>query len=252
MTATAPRAAGADDVIWHDVECGGYDADRDLWAGLAAERGGAVLELGCGSGRVALHLAARGHDVVAVDREQELVAALAARAKARGLAVETVCADLCDLRLERRFELAIAPMQLLQLLGGPEGRRKGFDAIARHLAPGGALAAAIVEGEPTAALGDAPETLPDVREHDGWIYSSLPLEVMSYEGRLTVRRLRQTVSPAGSLSEVLDTIRLDILDADQLEEEARQAGLMPAGRLVIEATDAHIGSTVVVLEREVS
>jgi SAM-dependent methyltransferase len=38
-------------VIWHEVECGGYADDLDLWAELAERHGGAVLDLGCGTGR---------------------------------------------------------------------------------------------------------------------------------------------------------------------------------------------------------
>ena len=241
--------AGTDEVIWHDVECGGYDADVSTWERLAVERDEPVLELGCGTGRIALHLAAHGHDVAGVDLEADLIAAATNRATARGLGLELVSMDVRELRLGRSFALVLAPMQLFQLLEGAEGRRRAFDAVARHLEPGALLAAAIVEGAPTAALGEGTATLPDVREHDGWIYSSLPLEVISAEGRLIVRRLRQTVAPDGDLSEALDTVELDLLTADAFEAEARNTGLMPVGRLTIDATEAHVGSTVVLLER---
>ncbi len=48
VSATAERA------IWHDAECGAYAADLALWEELAAAAGGPVLDLGCGTGRVAL------------------------------------------------------------------------------------------------------------------------------------------------------------------------------------------------------
>ena len=38
--------------IWHEVECGGYEADLRLWADLAARFDGAVLDIGAGTGRV--------------------------------------------------------------------------------------------------------------------------------------------------------------------------------------------------------
>ena len=53
------------DVIWHDLECGGYVEDLPLWRELAGD--GPVLDLGCGTGRVALDLAARGVPVVGLD-----------------------------------------------------------------------------------------------------------------------------------------------------------------------------------------
>ena len=37
-------------VVWHDLECGGYDADLPLWRELAADADGPVLDLGAGTG----------------------------------------------------------------------------------------------------------------------------------------------------------------------------------------------------------
>ena len=54
-------------VAWHDTECGSYDADLPLWRELAGA--GPVLDVGAGTGRVALDLAARGASVTALDVE---------------------------------------------------------------------------------------------------------------------------------------------------------------------------------------
>ena len=56
------------------------------------------------------------------------------------------------------------------------------------------FAAALLADE-TAADGEGGSLLPDVRELDGWVYSSLPLEVAVAGGGIEVRRLRQLVSP---------------------------------------------------------
>ena len=48
------------DVVWHDLECSGYDEDLPLWHALAAETGGPVLDVGAGTGRVSLELADAG------------------------------------------------------------------------------------------------------------------------------------------------------------------------------------------------
>ena len=65
-------------VAWHDVECGGYRADLPLWRELARAEAGPVLDVGAGTGRVALDLARAGHSVTALDREPELLDALVA------------------------------------------------------------------------------------------------------------------------------------------------------------------------------
>ncbi len=233
--------------IWHDVECGSYAADLEIWEDLAKGADGPILELGCGTGRVALHLARRGHEVVGIDRDDELVLALADRAA--GLPLEARLADAREFLLDTDIALALGPMQVLQLLPDRESRLNCLLTIGAHLLPGGRVALAIVEQMPEPAGEGAPPPLPDVREVDGWVYSSLPLDVSEENGAIAIRRLRQTVSPSGELREEENEIRIQALSADQLEAEAIRAHYRPVGRLTIPATDLHVGSTVVVLER---
>lgn len=231
--------------IWHDVECGAYDADLPLWEELAARCGGPVLELGCGTGRVALHLARRGHAVVGLDRDPELLAELASRG--HGLPLSTVEADARAFEVGEPVALVLAPTHLLQLLPDAAQRRESLASIAAGLRPGGMLAAAIIESMPEA--DGAPPPLPDVREVDGWVYSSLAIEAAVAPGEIVVRRLRQLVSPEGSLSEEPNEVRIATFTAEALEEEAATCGLVPAGRREIPPTSMHEGSLVVLLER---
>src|SRR3954447_12989570 len=97
------------DALWHDLECGGYREDLPRWRSLAGETGGPVLDVGAGTGRVTLDLAAGGIPVVGLDIEPGPLAALAHRAA--GLAVETVVADARHFELGRRFPLILVPMQ---------------------------------------------------------------------------------------------------------------------------------------------
>lgn len=231
--------------IWHDVECGGYGADLALWEQLAERRPGPVLDLGCGTGRVALHLARRGHEVIALDRDSELIAAL--RERAGDLPVDAVEADAREFELALAVSLVLAPMQLLQMLPGRDDRLSCLECARAALAPGGQLAAALVEDLPEAE-GELPP-LPDVREIDGWVYSSLPVEAAVADSEIVLRRLRQTVSPGGELSEDEDEVRICTLTAAALEAEALEVGLRPLERRSVPATEAHVGSVVVVLER---
>lgn len=226
-------------VSWHEVECGGYEADLPLWEELAAGADGAILDLGCGTGRVTRHLRRHGHRVLGMDIEPGYVAALGENG---------ILGDARGFDLGAEFGLILAPMQLAQLLAGSDERRGCLRSVAGHLAEGGLAAFAIVESMPSPI--DASPPLPDVRERDGWVYSSLPIETIAGDGTIRLRRLRQTVSPGGELSEELDEVLLQALDAATLENEARQAGLRPAGRRTIPATDAHVGSTVVLLGRD--
>jgi SAM-dependent methyltransferase len=232
------------EALWHDVECGAYEEDLSLWEELARAHGGPVLELGAGNGRVALHLARRGFDVEALDVEASLIATFLDRAQAEGLSVSARVADARNFRPDREFALVIGAMQLVQLLGGPGGRRFALECVRAALRPDGVAAFAIVEG--VDAVGEAPpHTLPDVRETDGWIHSSRPLGVAAVNGNLRVRRLRQLVSPAGELTEFEHVDVLDLLDAAELEREGAAAGLEPLGTRETPPSDLHVGSSVV-------
>jgi SAM-dependent methyltransferase len=236
-------------VIWHDVECGVYSADLPVWRELAERAGGPVLELGAGTGRVALDLAEHGHAVTALEWEAELLEELAARATHARVTVETVHADARRLELAGEFALVLAPMQFLQVVGGPASRAEVLRGVARSLAPRGLFATALAPLEEAVPPADAAPPLPDVGERDGWVYSSLPLDVRPEPGGVAVERLRQVVSPAGRLSEERHTQLLDSLSPARLEREASEAGLKAESRRDISPTPDHVGSQVVVCRR---
>lgn len=257
-------AIASDAAAWHDVECGSYTADLELWRGLARERGGPVLDVGCGTGRVALELAAAGYEVVGVDADPSLVTALNERAAAAGLAVRTVAADARSFAIGAAgarpagrddatppsggFPLAILPMQVAQLLGGAAGRARMLATLRRELAPGGLLAAALADPFDAVEPGEARPPLPDVLEVDGWLLSSTPVAVRDEGDAVAIDRVRQAVSPAGELTDGLATVTLDSCAPATLEGEGRAAGFTVLDARHVPPTPDYVGSTVVMLE----
>ncbi|HTX09356.1 MAG TPA: class I SAM-dependent methyltransferase [Solirubrobacteraceae bacterium] len=244
-------------VIWHDIECGAYAEDLPLWRSLAASRGDPVLDVGAGTGRVALDLARAGYQVTALDRDPDLLDALAARASGRKSEllrpssrppVRTVVGDARDFDLGQQFPLVIVPMQTIQLLGGDEGRVAFLRCAHKHLTPGGVLAAAIAEVLELYEVIDGFEApLPDIREYDGVVYSSQPTAVRAEHGGFVLERRRETVAPKGERTVEENLIRLDGLTGRGLEREGRAAGFTPAGRATVRATADYSGSEVVML-----
>lgn len=263
-----------DAVVWHELECGRYTADLELWRALAAAAAGvgegagvgagagagagdgtkagtgaAVLEVGAGSGRVALDLARGGHRVTALDLDDALLAAL--RERAGAVPVETVQADARTFDLGRvGFALCIAPMQTVQLLGGWSGRVAFMRRARAHLLRGGLLACAIVsELEPfDCAAGDLGPT-PEVARVSDADYVSQAVRVSVGADTITIERERRVLRGGGTspAPPQRDSVRLDRVSAAQLEREGREAGLAVVERRTIAETDEHAGGEVVVL-----
>ena len=228
--------------LWHDLECGAYALDLELWTELAAAAHGPILDIGAGTGRVSLELASAGHDVVALDVEPELLETLDRRAQAHGLAVQNVVADARTFSIDRRFALIVAPMQTLQLLAG---RHEEFvERAAAHLLPGGILAAAIAN--PPSYEGDL-LPLPDMLERDGWVWFSQPVAIRPVEAGALIERRREAVSPEGERTITADRIVLAHVTPDDLEAAGRRHGLEPLPRRWVPESDDYIGSDVVVL-----
>ena len=229
------------DVLWHDLECGAYREDLPLWHTLARAVGGPVLDIGAGTGRVSLDLAAHGVPVVALDAEAPLLAELDRRAA--GLPIETVVADARELALDRRFPLILVPMQTLQLLGGAHGRAAFLRRALDHLEPGGLLAAALADAMDCFDSEHELPPLPDACEIDGVRYASQLVRVENEGDRAAIHRRREIT---GHEAEDV-VIRLDRVSPGAIAAQARELGFARTGELSVPETEEYLGSTVVVL-----
>jgi SAM-dependent methyltransferase len=233
------------EALWHDLECGAYCEDLPLWLALAEEAGGAVLDVGAGTGRVTLDLAAGGTSVVALDADAALLRALEHRAV--GLSVETVVADAREFALGRRVSLVLVPMQTLQLLGGPRGRAAFLRCALAHLEPGGLLAAALADA--LDCFDEEHDTPPpaDAREFGGVRYASRLLAVEDEGEQAALHRRREIVGPGDRYQAEDSVVRLDRVSADEVAAEGREAGFLEEPQRFVPQTEQYLGSTVVVL-----
>jgi SAM-dependent methyltransferase len=231
----------------HDVDNRGYVVVLAASDALTAAdaRGGPVLDVGAGTGRVALHLAAQGYPVVALDTEPALLAALEHRAG--GLPVETVVGDARALDLGRRFGLIIAPMQTVQLLGGPDGRAAFLAGAREHLLPDGLLASAIAHPLEGFDTSEVQPPAPDLGEAGDVQLISRPIAIREAPDHVLLVREREAIARDGTRTLERDETRLDRLAPETFAAEGAAAGLREEPSLEIPATDEYIAATVVML-----
>ena len=130
---------------YYDLENADFIEDLDFWLELAEESGDPVLELGCGTGRVLLHLARRGHAVTGLDNSPEMLARLEAKLRAVSAqhiatAPTLVHADMKYFSVSGSFKLAIVPFNTFMHLLTLEDQLAALTCLRKHLQPGAALA----------------------------------------------------------------------------------------------------------------
>ncbi len=105
----------------------------DFLAALAGE--GPVLELGIGTGRIALPLSQRGVSVSGIDLSEAMVARL--RAKPGGDRIDVAIGDFATARVEGSFALAYLVFNTINNLTTQDDQVACFENVAAHLVPGG-------------------------------------------------------------------------------------------------------------------
>lgn len=171
----------------------------------AVPAGAAVLELGCGTGRIADPLAALGHRVVGVDDSRDMLAHLRA--------AEPVHSSIEDLRLGERFDGVILASTMVNTFD-PAQRARFLRTAAHHLTPGGILV--LQRHAPGWAEAAAPTTW-----HDGPVELELR-DVVRHGGGLVSATLVHTL--AGMVEE--QDFTGQVLDDEELTSVLRDAGLV--------------------------
>jgi SAM-dependent methyltransferase len=116
------------------------DNQLNFYKTLAQGHADGVLELACGTGQLAVPIAARGIPVVGLDSAPEMLKAARQRAVGAGVDVDLVEGDMRDFALGRRFSLIFIARNSLLHLSEPDEFAALLSAVRRHLTPDGILA----------------------------------------------------------------------------------------------------------------
>lgn len=107
----------------------------DFWLSQARRRGGPILELGCGTGKLSIPLAEAGFSVVGLDNSP----ALLQFAASKNNDVKWIEGDMRCFDLDEKFALIMLPSNNLGHLHTPEDFESCVSSVKRHLRPGGAF-----------------------------------------------------------------------------------------------------------------
>lgn len=186
------------EAIWQQLEIGSFRGDIPLWLEIASRRSVPILELGSGTGRVALQLARAGHRVVALECEQDLCDHLERESTRSNLPVSVVRGAFPEpVAIADLPGLLIAPMQFANLFS-PQTFADGIAHLVGHSGDRPHLVLAVlddrrlVEGEHLLA------GLPDMVDLDGRLLSSRVTKLRTDRERISLHRLREIVESDGT------------------------------------------------------
>ncbi|HVE70502.1 MAG TPA: class I SAM-dependent methyltransferase [Thermoanaerobaculia bacterium] len=114
--------------------------DVDFFVSVAQQIGGPVLELGCGTGRILVPIAAAGVDIAGIDLSPANLDICRTRLEAvipRAAASRVIEADMRRFELDRTFRLAIFPFRTLQEILTVDDKVECLRCTRRHLQDGG-------------------------------------------------------------------------------------------------------------------
>jgi SAM-dependent methyltransferase len=125
----------------YDESVPDWPGEIDFYRDLASEvkrNGEGLLEIACGTGRVAIRLAQDGTNVMGLDLSQHMLEV--AREKSKGINnIRWVLSDMCAFELGETFGLVIIPGHAFQNLNTAQEQVACLQCIYRHLKPGGSL-----------------------------------------------------------------------------------------------------------------
>jgi len=137
---TNSRYVTEEDVSDHDLIRDGrhYDAlkaqnDTPFYLAQAQAASGLILEIGCGTGRVTIPLAAAGADITGLDVSDSMLEEARRKAERQGLRINWIKADGGAFDLGRQFALIIMPFNTLQFFRDPAALAQLFGCVKRHL-----------------------------------------------------------------------------------------------------------------------
>jgi len=217
---------------FYDLDFEDFADDVAFYERLVEIHGLRVLELGAGTGRVAVPLAQAGAKVTAVDLSPGMLDVARARAAEASVSLTMVDADFRPLRLRGRFDVVLAPLGTLQHMETPDDLVLALEAMARHLAAGG-VAVIDVEAPVPDDFDASPQPLV---QHwtkpwgDGRVTKVVSVDAIPSEGIKEVTWHYDVADAQGRLTRVTTEFLLRTFTAPELELAARLAGLRVAAR----------------------
>ena len=121
----------------YDLICDPFNEDMPVIEQWAKTTGGPLLDLACGTGRMSIHLALNGYQVIGVDLVPQMIARARQKAADRGTSIDFVVSDARDFHLHKQFPFIFMIMNAFQFLLTRADHEAMLACVREHLQPEG-------------------------------------------------------------------------------------------------------------------
>ena len=220
-----------------------YDLDnRDIlhddipfYLAYAKQQQGEVLELGCGTGRVALALADEGFKITGLDLSQQMLDVFHAKLTNKPELTDKITlvhGNMADFSFDRRFGMVIAPFRAFQSLTNDQDVDNALACICRHLTDDGIFIANVFNPYPERMTEQAwcyPETIQWERFDEitgNYVVKKHWGDKIDTENRIIYPHFAFEVTyPNGQTERIVDDLSLKYYFTDQLRAVIEKAGM---------------------------
>jgi len=215
---------------FYDLFYAQRDDEIAMYLDFAQAADGAILELGCGTGRLLVPLAHAGHRVIGLDSSAEMLARARERLRVAGLTghVTLVQADLRHFDLAERFALAILSVNTFMHCYNIQEQLACLECVHRHLDSGGRLVVDLTRPD-LQTFTEADEHLlsdePVCDPQTGYIVQRFIRQRLDVANQMQhVTFIIDEIAPDGSVRRTLFPFRLRIVFRFEMELLLRLAG----------------------------
>jgi len=121
----------------YDAKYAEYNDDVPFYVKAIGRLGGPVLELCCGTGRIAIPIAEAGHEIVGVDLSPDMIAWGEEKAGKAGVEIEWIQGDVREVRLGRKFNVVTIPFTSIGHMTDRKSLEAALETVRAHLAGDG-------------------------------------------------------------------------------------------------------------------
>ena len=187
--------------------------------------GGPVLEIGCGTGRVALELVRAGAEVVGVDLSESMLEAAHHKAMSQGLAVTLALGDMRSFDLERTFPLVLIPYNAFNHLLTDGDVTSCLATLRRHMSETSRLIIDTLNPSPTFLADDPARRRPILRYLDPYVQKEVVLSEEDHWNPDTgLNRIVWSYAVGGEKDARVDELTMRLFFPEDLDARVEGAG----------------------------